>query len=191
VLGPFWKGLGFAAWLAALGAPALAQTAKKPAAAAPPAQIQAQPNPAPAPSVGAETGLKLPRFASLASDSVNVRAGPGQRYPVSWQYQRRGLPIEVLAEYELWRKIRDRDGGEGWVHKSLLSGRRTALIQGGVVEVLYQPSPESTVRARAEPGVQVRLLSCDAAWCRIELAGNRGFVPRGNLWGVYPGEKIE
>jgi SH3-like domain-containing protein len=161
-----------------------------PAAGAPAAGAPAAGAPA-SPSIGGETGLKLPRFASLASDSVNVRTGPGQRYPVSWQYRRRGLPIEVLAEYELWRKIRDRDGGEGWVHKSLLSGRRTALIQGGVVEVLHQPSHDSTVRARAEPGVQVRVLTCEDTWCRIELAGNRGFVPRANLWGIYRNETLE
>ena len=140
---------------------------------------------------GAETGLALPRFASLASDRVNVRAGPSQRHPVSWQYQRRGLPVEVLGEYELWRKIRDRDGAEGWVHRSMLSGRRTALIQGGVAEVLSQPRLTASVRVRAEAGVQVRVLACDEAWCRIELAGNRGFVPRAQLWGVYPNETVE
>ena len=82
---------------------------------------------------------KTPRYVSLGSDRVNVRTGPGVRYPVAWRFVRRGLPVEIIAEYELWRKIRDRDGAEGWVHKSLLSGRRTVVVQGETRTFYKQP----------------------------------------------------
>ncbi|MEH6546060.1 MAG: SH3 domain-containing protein, partial [Sneathiella sp.] len=72
--------------------------------------------------------MPLPRFVSLSSNKVNVRTGPGTRYPITWVFVRRGWPVEVIAEYELWRRIRDVDGSTGWVHKGLLSSRRTLII---------------------------------------------------------------
>lgn len=140
----------------------------------------------------AGSGLAIPRFVSLASDKVNVRVGPGTHYPISWQFVRRGLPVEVIGEFEFWRQIRDREGAEGWVHKSLLSGKRTALILGGQPAVLYrEPGPDAGVIARAKAGAQVRLLSCKEAWCRIEVSGQKGYVLRQELWGAYPDEAIE
>src|SRR5579871_6461730 len=74
------------------------------------------------------TGLPLPRFASLKSDHVNVRGGPDKDHDVAWIYTRPSLPVEITAEFENWRKIRDRDGSEGWVYHTLLSGKRTAYV---------------------------------------------------------------
>ena len=140
---------------------------------------------------GADSGLPLPRFVSLGSDKVNVRAGPGVRYPITWQFVRKGLPVELVAEYEHWRKVRDQDGAEGWVHKNLLTGRRTALVHGGIASLLRKPDPEAETLAQVEPGVQARLLTCRSDWCQIEVSGQRGWLKRTQLWGVYANERFE
>ena len=129
----------------------------------------------------------VPRFVSLRADKVNVRAGPGVQYPIAWVFLRRGLPVEVVAEFELWRKVRDGDGAEGWVHRSLLSGKRSAVVRGKTISVLYTDAdPSSVPVARAEPGVVADLLTCIESWCRIEAVGIRGWIARAQLWGVYP-----
>src|SRR4051812_46096299 len=89
----------------------------------------------------AAAGGNLPRYLSLRSDEVNLRTGPGVRYPVDWVLQRRHMPVEVLAEFENWRKIRDWQGTEGWVHQSMLSGRRYAMVMGDVRSITRQPEP--------------------------------------------------
>ena len=137
-------------------------------------------------------GLPLPRFAALGSDKVNARAGPGTRYPVDWVFVRRGLPVEITAEFELWRKVRDAEGAEGWVHKSLLSGRRTALIRGPQQrEIKREPDERAPTVAQAEAGVIGRLHRCRDALCQMTVADRRGWIRRSQIWGVYPDEKIE
>ena len=136
-------------------------------------------------------GLPLPRFVSLRSEEVNLRAGPGVRYPVEWVFKRRHLPVEVLAEFEQWRKIRSSDGTEGWVHQSMLSGRRYAVVAGDVRTLRRNPEPAAGAVARLEPGVVGQLLECRDEWCRLDAGGFRGWVPRGELWGVYPGESVK
>ena len=127
---------------------------------------------------------ELPRFVSLRADKVNVRAGPGVRYPIAWVFLRQGLPVEIVAEFELWRKIRDRDSAEGWIHKNLLSGNRSAIIKGGIQTLFRRPGGTIPV-LRAEPGVQGRLLACQKTHCRLRIAGTEGWLRRKNLWGVY------
>ena len=104
---------------------------------------------------------------------------------------RRGLPVEVVAEYELWRRIRAGDGTVGWVHQSLLSGRRTAIIQGQIRALLADHDAAAPVVLRAEAGVLGRLLKCRLVWCEMEIAGRRGWLLRDQIWGVYPGEDID
>lgn len=145
---------------------------------------------APAAWQAAEAG-KTPRYVSLGSDRVNVRTGPGVRYPVAWRFVRRGLPVEVIAEYELWRKIRDRDGAEGWVHKSLLSGRRTVVVQGKTRTFYKQPGQTMEPAFLAEAGVICRLRYCRGEWCQVQTSGFRGWGLRKDLWGVYPDEDVE
>ena len=135
-------------------------------------------------------GLPLPRFVSLRSEEVNLRAGPGVRYPVEWVFRRRTLPVEVLAEFEQWRKIRDSGGTEGWVHQSMLSGRRYALVAGEVRTLRRQPEPGAAAVARLEPGVVGQVLECRAEWCRLDAGGFRGWLVRAEIWGVYPGEAV-
>ena len=171
--------------LAAPGGLAMAaEAARTPA----PVQTAAEPR-----ERGSDSGMMLPRFASLASDKINVRAGPGLRYPVSWTYVRRGQPVEVVAEFDYWRKVRDADGSEGWIHRGMLSPRRIALIHGGIRDVRADPSEAAPVVARAEPGVRVRLVKCrpQTTWCEIELQNRRGYVLRAEMWGLYPDETVE
>lgn len=144
------------------------------------------------PETGADSGLPVPRFVSLAADKVNARTGPGSRYPIAWQYQRRNLPVEVVAEYEYWRRVRDHDGTEAWVHKNLTSGKRYALVDGIVRPLLAKADPAAEVLLTAEPGVQVRLRRCpDRAWCQVEIAGEKGWMERRHLWGLYPHEVFD
>lgn len=172
-------------------APQPAAARDPPAAAAAPREAAVQEVAREAATKGADSGLPLPRFVSLAADRVNARTGPGQRYPIAWQYQRRGLPVEVVAEYEYWRRIRERDGTETWVHKNLTSGKRFALVDGMVRELFKKPDGTSEVLLTAEPGVQGRLRRCLEGWCQIEIGSTRGWMPRGHLWGIYPNETFE
>ena len=134
---------------------------------------------------------KLPRFASLRADEVNLRTGPGKRYPVDWVLVRRAMPVEITAEFDTWRKIRDVEGTEGWVHQSMLTGRRTVVVDGGLTPLRREAAADSPAIARVEPRVIGQLLACNKTWCRVEIAGLRGWMPRARLFGVYPDEKVE
>ena len=138
-----------------------------------------------------ESGLPVPRFVSLRANEVNLRAGPGVRYPIEWVYQRRLMPVEVIEEFETWRKIRDWQGTEGWVNKAMLSGQRTVLILEDVRTLRREASAESPAIARAEPGVVARLLKCNGEWCKVDAGGYEGWLARNEFWGVKAGETIK
>ncbi|UYH51286.1 SH3 domain-containing protein [Candidatus Kirkpatrickella diaphorinae] len=108
---------------AAMGKAAMAASA--PAAAALAAAAQAERMPA---DKGSQTGLPLPRFAALRSDKVFFRRGPGQRYPIEWIYRRRGLPVKIEREFDVWRLVEDSDGVKAWVHQATLYGQRHFVI---------------------------------------------------------------
>lgn len=152
----------------------------------------------PAPVLAAEarttpSGLPVPRFASLKAERVFVRQGPSTANPVSWVYRRKGWPVEVIAEQDVWRRIRDRDGQMGWIHGRLLDGTRMAVIQGTSMHPLRgKPEPDARPVAWAEPGVLVKLERCDQTWCEVEGGnGVDGWLQRTALWGLLPGETIE
>jgi SH3-like domain-containing protein len=139
----------------------------------------------------AEDSLPLPRYVSLHAPKVNVRTGPGTRYPVDWVLVKKGMPVEILAEFEHWRKIRDWQGTEGWVHQSMLSGSRTAVILTEVRALRRRPDPAAPVVARAEPGVIGQVLACEGGWCRLDVSGFKGWVERGAIWGVAEKEDFD
>lgn len=141
--------------------------------------------------VGRETGLPVPRYVSLHSSEVNVRAGPGSRYPIKWVFQRRSLPVEVVAEFDTWRKIRDFEGTEGWVHQSVLSGRRTVLVIGEIRTLRRDPGRSAPAVARMEPGVLGQLDDCRFEWCEIRVSGIAGWVSRAHIWGVDVKEALD
>lgn len=151
--------------------------------------------PAAAQQMGAVTGLPVPRFVSLKSDRVNLREGPAKDHRTTWIFQRAGLPVEITAEFDVWRRIRDSEGAEGWVLHSLLSGRRTALVapwrKGEDIALRARPSAEAGLVARLQNGVIGQLKKCDGTWCRLIGEGFDGWIEQNQLWGAYPGEKIE
>jgi SH3-like domain-containing protein len=144
---------------------------------------------------GSVSGLPIPRFVSLKADKVNMHIGPAKHYEVKWLYQRAGLPVEITAEFENWRRIRDSDGTEGWVYHSLLSGRRTGVVtaksKDELVSLREKPDLKSSVAAHLQPGVLSSVKRCNATWCRVTGQGFDGWVPQERLWGVYPNEKVE
>ena len=141
--------------------------------------------------VGAGLGssdLPLPRFVALRAAEVNLRSGPGMGYPIEWVFTRKGLPVEVFDEFETWRRIRDWQGSAGWVHQSMLSGQRGAMVVGA--DRLLRRAPEPGSPAIAEIQVQVvgRLHNCRDGWCLIEAKGYEGWLRQGEIYGAYPGE---
>lgn len=137
------------------------------------------------------TAFPLPRFVSIGSDEVFVRSGPGQRYPVEWVYKKKAVPVEIILEYDVWRKIRDFDGQVGWVNHSLLSGKRTAFISTAAQISLHKkPTPNALVLALLDPKVLVEVEECSAGWCSVDASGYRGWVEQKNLWGVYESEEF-
>jgi SH3-like domain-containing protein len=144
---------------------------------------------------GSASGLPLPRFVSLKSDRVNVRGGPTKDHDVTWVYTRSGLPVEITAEFENWRRIRDWEGSEGWVYHTLLSGRRTALVtskaKDDLIPVCEKPDRECAVVANLQAGVFGVVKRCTGNWCRVIGPGFDGWVGQERLWGVYPEEKVE
>ena len=141
---------------------------------------------------GPVTNLPLPRFVSLRAQTANARRGPSLDQRVDWEFVRRGLPLEVVAEYGQWRRVRDAEGYGGWVHHTLLSGARTAMVTAeAAVPLRARPEEGAQVRALAEPGVFGRLEACRDAWCEIDAGGVEGWLPRAALWGVGPEEDLD
>ena len=163
----------------------------------PAAQPPAPPPPPPATTpaaadTGSITGLKLPRFAALRSDEVNMRVGPGTRFPIQWQYHRRNLPVEILREVEVWRLVEDEDGVKGWVHQATLVGHRSFVVKGAEAVLRRAPDEAADAVARLKPGVVGRIRACAAAaaWCEVQVEDYRGFLRREQFWGTFPGEAV-
>jgi SH3-like domain-containing protein len=144
---------------------------------------------------GPVTGLPMPRFVSLKSDRVNVRGGPNKDQDVRWVYTRNAMPVEITAEFENWRRIRDWEGAEGWVYHSLLSGKRTAVIitkeKDGLVPLYRSAEDDAAVSAQLQPGVLASVKSCTGNWCRISGRDFDGWIRQERIWGAYPNEKVE
>lgn len=144
------------------------------------------------------SGLPLPRFVSLKSNRINLRVGPGRDYAVQWLYVKPGLPVEIVQEYDNWRRIRDADGTEGWVLQTLLSGKRSAIAApwganggGDPVPLFSRAEEHAELAARLEPGVLGKVEACDGNWCKFEASGYDGFVRQTDIWGAYPGEQFD
>ncbi len=147
----------------------------------------------PAHSQTASSGLPLPRFVSLRSEEVNMRTGPGVRYPVDWVYKRRNMPMEVIAEFGTWRKVRDVQGTEGWIHQSMLSNRRMLAVTGQTRTLRAEADSKAPSVARIEPGAVGEAVQCPerSGWCSVTIGKYKGWLRRVEFWGVYPKEKIK
>jgi SH3-like domain-containing protein len=192
----------------AVEAPAAKTHEKAHAAAKPAPRVAAKPKPAPAPlapespapeepqapadqAKGSVTGLPLPRFAALRTDEVNMRAGPGTRYPIDWVYKRHDLPVEIEREFEVWRLVRDPDGVKGWVHQATLVGRRDFMVVGDERAMRQNPDDAAPPVARLKPGVIGHIRSCDATeWCEVQVQDYRGYLKRSEFWGAYTAEVV-
>jgi SH3-like domain-containing protein len=145
------------------------------------------------------SGLPLPRFATTRSTPINVRVGPGTRYDIAWVYVKAGTPVEIVQEFDTWRKIRDVDGSEGWVHQNLLSGKRAGIAapwrKDEQIPLLSQRDNQDGVRAYLGPGFRVEISKCDGAWCEVSAtaasATYSGYLPQAEIWGVYEGEAFD
>jgi SH3-like domain-containing protein len=149
------------------------------------------------------SGLPLPRFASTRNSPINVRVGPGVKYDVAWVYVKPGIPVEIVQEFDTWRRIRDVDGTEGWVQQNFLIGRRVGLVgpgqSGKQFPLLSRRADDSPVRAYLGPGYSVDIRDCDGSWCEVSAtdqtkgghaATYSGFLAQSSIWGAYPGEKF-
>jgi SH3-like domain-containing protein len=143
-------------------------------------------------AIFASQGQLLPRFVSLRSASINMHVGPGNNYPIEWRFVCQGLPVEIIAEFDTWRRVRDHQGTEGWVHKSLLSGKRTIIVMGSIQSLHGKPDAQSEIVARIEPGVVATILETQPNWCKIEIRNDqgrfKGWVSRKHVWGLYANE---
>ena len=141
------------------------------------------------PAIGPETNLPLPRFVSLRAAEANVRRGPSLSHRIDWVFKRQDMPLQIIAEYGHWRRVIDRDGQGGWVHYRMLSGARTAIVEGiDQVALRARPDENATENAMLEQGVIGRLGACELEWCQLQAGGYRGWVQRAYLWGVGEGE---
>lgn len=144
------------------------------------------------PDIFHTSGLPIPRFVSLSKDKVFVRTGPALRYPIKWVFRKKGLPVEIIQEFDTWRKIRNSEGEEGWIHQSLLSGKRTALVtEEAGAYLLRKLSAGTHPTALLEPGVLVKLDKCQGQWCYAQTEGFKGWIERKSLWGIYEDEELE
>ncbi len=131
------------------------------------------------------------RFASLRADEVNVRAGPGVRYPVKWVFVRKQLPVAITAEFESWRKVRDSEGAEGWVHRAMLSAKRSIVIIGKAKTLRRVASDTAPAVAQMTPGIVAKIESCNGQWCELAVGAYSGWVRQSGLWGLRAKEVIE
>jgi SH3-like domain-containing protein len=140
-----------------------------------------------------ESGLPVPRFVALRSDKVHLRSGPGLRYPKIWIYQHQHLPMEVISEFDTWRKVRDWEGSEGWVHQSLLIGTRYVIVTADMIDLYAAADKTARKIARVANGVTGRVESCPGGmdWCQIQFGDFEGWAQRDGLWGIYPNEAID
>ncbi|MEO6013789.1 MAG: SH3 domain-containing protein [Devosia sp.] len=160
----------------------------------------------PAAAAAAETpsGLPLPRFVTTRSTPINVRVGPGTKYDVAWIYKVAGTPVEIIQEFDVWRKIRDVDGSEGWVHQNMLSGNRAGYVLPETntdrIALRFAAADDAGVAAWVGPGFPVKIQSCEAGWCSVSAMDHpatgqpslyNGFLPEGDIWGVYRGESFD
>jgi SH3-like domain-containing protein len=141
------------------------------------------------------SGFPIPRFLTLKANKVNVRKGPSSDHAVAWVFQRKGLPVEVIAEFENWRKIRDSEGQEGWILQQMLSGRRFAMAQDWNKQrnlaLRVDASGTAGVIAVLRPGVLTQVESCTGEWCYVTVDDHEGYALQTELWGVYPGEVVD
>ncbi|GLR67359.1 hypothetical protein GCM10010909_20400 [Acidocella aquatica] len=151
------------------------------------------PGSGPGPGIGPVTKLPVPRFVSLRTDEVNFRAGPGFQYPVSWVYQRDGLPVEIIGEFDVWRQVLAPDGGTGWVHMATIRARRTFFITAQQAVLRRSADADAAPVAYLQNGVSGTLIACKppSDFCKAAAGQYTGYLAREDFWGVFPDETVK
>ncbi len=149
--------------------------------------------PGPGPAAGIASKLPVPRFVTLRTDQVNFRAGPGFQYPVLWIYQRDGLPVEIIGEFDVWRHVVAPDGGTGWIHMATIRARRGFFITASQATLRAGPGPNAGIIAKLDQGVSGLLIACAPAStvCKASAGNLTGYLNRADFWGSFPDETVK
>ena len=139
-------------------------------------------------NIGKTTGFKIPRFVSLKHDKAYMRKGPSRDHPIEWVYIVKGLPLKVVSEYEVWRKVIDSNGTTGWMHHTQLSRNRIIEVTSSNLELRKKPQLDSDVIAIAEVGALLNIERCDKTWCRLSHETFKGWAPRDGYYGLLENE---
>jgi len=152
-----------------------------------------QPGAGPGPQLGIASKLPVPRFVALRTGQVNFRAGPGFQYPVVWIYQRDGLPVEVIGEFDVWRQVVAPDGGTGWVHMATIRARRAFYVTTKLAALRAGPAAGAQTIATLDQGVTGLLLACapHADFCKASVDNLTGYLDRADFWGAFPDETVK
>lgn len=142
-------------------------------------------------TVMGKSGYLVPRYVSLAKNTVNVRTGPDSNYPMLWVFKKAGLPVKVIAEYKDWRKIVDSEGASGWVWGPLLSSKRTGLVIAEQQPLFKNPGPDQPLAVLAEAGVIGKIKKCHSGWCQLDVNGFKGWLEQSVFWGTLEGEILD
>lgn len=132
------------------------------------------------------------RFATIRNNQVNMRTGPGEKYPIKWVYQEKHFPVEIIDEYELWRQVKEIDGTTGWIHRTQLSSARYGLILEDTT-LTHKPNDTSKVVAIAGKGTIGKILKCPkkSDFCQLDFDKAKGWTRKSNFYGVYANEIID
>jgi SH3-like domain-containing protein len=137
------------------------------------------------------SGYPVPRFVTLKKDLAYLRVGPGREYQLDWVYVRQNLPLKVVSEFDVWRKVVDHEGTTGWLHSSLLSLKRFGLVTKAEIKLYDSPEDSSKIVAVAGRNVLLEVQYCEKQWCRLATKDVRGWTKRQNFWGVLENEEVE
>ena len=135
---------------------------------------------------GPVTNLDMPRFVSLKSNDVNLRVGPSVNYPIELKYTQNNLPVEIIDEFDVWRKIKDSENNIGWLHKSLIKGERYILTgYKNEKEINLYNRPNGKIIGIIKKNNILDLKMCIINWCKVSQNKIKGWLLKKNVWGVY------
>ena len=134
---------------------------------------------------GVVTGYDIPRFVSLKSDKINLRVGPSINYPKKLTYIKKNFPIEIIDEFDVWRKVRDHENNTGWIHISQLSKRKAAIIIEDEQVLFHKPTVYSKPIAIFKKGRLAKIIKCKENWCKAQSSKYKGWLKTDGLWGLF------
>ena len=135
--------------------------------------------------LSATAAVAAPVYVSQRTDNAYMREGPSYNHRVLWVYKHKGYPFEVIARYDVWRRVRAHDGTIGWMSATMLTDRRSVLITGRQRAPLSaDPEPRAKLVAYAMPGATAQVEACALRSCRITAPGLKGWIDKDRVWGV-------